>query len=285
MEPTEDQEPETYGDLSEVVRTARRGFRSDVHVLTAALPQGALLVPLARAIADVPIGEEVVPEHGEVSLVPHLLPEKDGALFVPLFTDPDILRTVGKYLEWTTEDAAGTTADGDAEAGGAQSGELQYCTLPALVALDLAQQIIDGERVLGAVINPSDEFELVLNRNELGSIAKGQAIPLVGYVQEIPLGKDEASLVSQVDTNTDPALLAAIEECVDGLAGVHGFELRHTFNAERDLEPHPTLVLRVSNEFDVDLESLNRRLSEHVEGKLPEPGYIDVMFESDSETN
>lgn len=280
MEPTEDQEPETYGDLSEVVRTARRGFRSDVQVLTAALPQGALLVPLARAIADVPIGEEVVPEDGEVSLVPHLLPEKDGALFVPLFTDPDILRTVGKYLEWTTEDGSGSTAESDAEAG-----ELQYCTLPALVALDLAQQLVDGKRVLGTVINPSDEFELVLNRHELGSIAKGQAIPLVGYVQEIPLGKDEASLVSQVNTETDPALLAAIKDCVDGLSGIHGFELRHTFNAERDLEPHPTLVLRVSNEFDVDLEALNRRLSEHVEGKLPEPGYIDVLFESVSETN
>lgn len=279
MEPTEDQEPETYGDLSEVVRTARRGFRSDVQVLTAALPQGALLVPLARAIADVPLGEEIVPEDGEVSLVPHLLPEKDGALFVPLFTDPDILQTVGKYLGWTTEDAAG--AEGDLSA----AGELQYCTLPALVALDLAQQIIDGKRVLGAVINPSDEYELLLNRNELGSIVKGQAVPLVGYVQEIPLGKDEASLVSQVGSEPDPALLSAIELCVKDLKGINGFELRHTFNAERDLEPHPTLVLKVTSEFDVDLEALNRRLSEHVEGKLPEPGYIDVMFETESDSH
>jgi hypothetical protein len=276
VEPTEDQDPETYGDLSEVVRTARRGFRSDVQVLTAALPQGALLVPLARAIADVPLGEEVVPQDGEVSLIPHLLPERDGSLFVPLFTDPDILRTVGKYLEWTTEEAHGVAGGGTQTA----SGELQYCTLPALVALDLAQQIIDGNRVLGAVINPSDEFELLLSRNELGSIAKGQAIPLVGYVQEIPLGKDEASLISDVGAAPDPKLVAAIETCLQGLSGIHGFELRHTFNAERDLEPHPTLVLRVSDEFDVDLETLNRRLGEHVEGKLPDPGYIDVMFES-----
>lgn len=233
-------------------------------------------MPLARAIADVPLGEEVVPEDGEVSLVPHLLPEKDGALFVPLFTDPDILQTVGKYLGWTTEDA--TPAPGTEAPD-----ELQYCTLPALVALDLAQQIIDGKRVLGAVINPSDEYELLLNRNELGAIAKGQAIPLVGYVQEIPLGKDEASLVSNVGVDPDPALLSAIELCVEGLNGIHGFELRHTFNAERDLEPHPTLVLRVNSEFDVDLEALNRRLSEHVEGKLPEPGYIDVMFETEGD--
>lgn len=262
-----------------MVRTARRGFRSDVQVLTAALPQGALLVPLARAIADVPLGEEVVPEDGEVSLVPHLLPEKDGALFVPLFTDPDILKTVGKYLEWATEEAASSAS------APPTAGELQYCTLPALVALDLAQQIIDGKRVLGAVINPSDEYELVLSRNELSTIAKGQAIPLVGYVQEIPLGKDEASLISNVGAAPDPVLVAAIERCLDGLAGILGFELRHTFNSERDLEPHPTLVLRISNEFDIDLEALNRRLSQHVEGKLPEPGYIDVMFENPSESN
>jgi hypothetical protein len=280
VEPNDDLESETYGDLSEVVKTARRGFRSDVQVLTAALPQGALLVPLARSIANVPLGEDVVPEDGEVSLVPHLLPENDGALFVPLFTDPDILRTVGKYLEWTTE-AQGNGAGDDTTA----QEELQYCTLPALVAFDLALQIIDGKRVLGAVINPSDEFELVLTRNELGAMAKGQAIPLVGYVQEIPLGKDEASLVSDAGTAPDPALITAIEACLAGLNGIKGFSLRHTFNPERDLEPHPTLVLRVASEFDVNLEALNKRLSEHVEGKLPEPGYIDVMFESDGESN
>jgi hypothetical protein len=236
--------------------------------LAAALPGGALLVPLAKTLADVPLGEDVVPDDGEVSLVPHLLPEQDGALFVPLFTDADVLKTVGQYLEWTTE--------GDTE--------LQFCTLPALVALDLALQLIDGERVVGAVLNPSDEHELLLTRNELGALASGTAIPLVGYVQQIPLDKSEATLVSQTDQPPSPDLLAAIRECLKHFPSVSGFELRHTFNPERDLEPHPTLVLKVSDEASINLEELNQRLGDHVEGKLPEPGYIDVLFDSDQDT-
>ncbi len=264
--PRDDKEPLTYNDLSAVVRTARRGFRSDVAQLAAALPGGALLVPLAKALADVPVGEDVVPEDGEVSLVPHLLPEQDGALFVALFTDADVLKTVGQYLEWTTE--------GD--------DELQYCTLPALVALDLALQLIDGERVVGAVINPSDDHELLLNRNEVGALASGTPVPLVGYVQQIPVDKSEASLVAESDKNVTPELLAAIEECMKHFPTVQSFELRNTFNPERDLEPHPTLVLKVTDEASIDLEELNQRLGDHVEGKLPDPGYIDVLFDSDN---
>ncbi len=262
--PSDDQEPLTYNDLSNVVRTARRGFRSDVAQLAAALPGGALLVPLAKALADVPLGEDVVPEDGQVSLVPHLLPEEDGALFVPLFTDADVLKTVGQYLEWSTE--------GDTE--------LQFCTLPALVALDLALQLVDGKRVVGAVINPSDEYELLLARNELGALAQGTAIPLVGYVQQIPLDKSEASLIAQSDQPPSAELLAAIKECLSHFPDVTDFELRNTFNPERDLEPHPTLVLKVTDEAAVNLEALNERLGTHVEGKLPDPGYIDVLFET-----
>lgn len=265
MEPTSNHdEPLSYNDLSAAVRTAQRGFRSDVAQLAAALPGGALLVPLAKALDDVPLGEDVVPEDGEVSLVPHLLPEQDGGLFVPLFTDADILKTVGQYLEWSTE--------GDSE--------LQYCTLPALVALDLALQLIDGKRVFGAVINPSDDHELLLSRDEVGALASGKAIPLVGYVQQIPLDKLEASLVAEAAEPPSPELLAAIKECVAHFPSVLDFELRHTFNPERDLEPHPTLVLKVTSEADIDLEELNQRLGDHVEGKLPEPGYIDVLFDS-----
>lgn len=265
----DEKELQTYQDLSLQVRAARRGFRRDVSQLVDALPHGALLVPLAAALDNVPLGEEVVPEDGEVRLVPHLLPEADRGLFVPLFTDPDALKTVGQYLQWTT--------DGDSE--------LQYCSLPGPVALDLALQLIDGDRVHGAVINPSDDHELILNRNEVGALAQGRAIPLVGYVQEIPFGKDEASLVSELDVPPDPELLKAIDACVAGLEGVHGYELKQTFNAERDLEPHPTLTLKVLDEKAIDLDELNRRLGQHIEGKLPEPGYLDVLFESDLQPN
>jgi hypothetical protein len=64
---------------------------------------------------------------------------------------------------------------------------------------------------------------------------------------------------------------------------VKGYRLQQTFNAERDLEPHPTLFLELVDPTSVDVEELNRRLAETLEGKLPEPGYIDVLFDTGTE--
>jgi SseB protein N-terminal domain len=233
----------------------------------AQLDEGALLVPLARTIEDVPIGEALVAADGEVRLVPQLLPDREGAFFVPLFTDADILRTVGQYLEWST--------DGD--------DDLQYCTLPARAALDVALQLIDDTTIKGLVINPSDDYELILRRHEVGALAQGQAIPLVGYVNEIPLRADENRLVSELDKAPAAELIAAIDNCLSGLSGVKGYRLQQTFNAERDLEPHPTLFLELMDPTTVDVEDLNRRLAETLDGKLPEPGYIDVLFDTGTE--
>lgn len=264
MEDAENPETALYKDLSELVRTARRGLRSDVAQLVAELDAGGLLVPLARTIEDAPIGEAVVASEGEVRLVPHLLPDREGVYFVPLFTDADVLRTVGQYLEWSTE--------GDTE--------LQYCTLPARAALDVALQLIDGTRIHGLVINPSDEHELILRRNEVGALAQGQAIPLVGYVHEIPMRADENRLVSELDRPPSPDLITAIDECIGAVKGVKGYRLQQTFNAERDLEPHATLFLELDSPEDFDIDALNRQLAEKLDGKLPEPGYIDVLFDT-----
>jgi SseB protein N-terminal domain len=266
---SEGSEPALYKDLTDFVRIARRGLRSDVAKLVEQLEDGALLVPLAKVIDDVPVGEALVAADGEVRLAPHLLPDREGAYFVPLFTDADVLRTVGQYLEWST--------DGD--------DDLQYCTLPARAALDIALQLIDDTTIRGLVINPSDEHELILRRYEVGALAQGQAIPLVGYVNEIPMRADENRLVSELDKAPAPELIAAIESCLSGLPGVRGYRLQQTFNAERDVEPHPTLFLELPDPDAVDLDDLNRRLAETLDGKLPEPGYIDVLFDTGNEAD
>lgn len=259
-----------YEDLTPLVERARRGLRSDVAALAAALPTGGLLVPLATPIVDVPLGEPVSLEQGEVSLSPHLLPDQDGACFVALFTDADVLETVGKYLGWKTptpDSAAGEPAD------------LQYCTLPAPAALDLALQLIDNDEIQGLVINPSDEHELLLQRHEVGALSQGQGIPLVGYVKEIPISPDEVRLISEPDAPLDQTLQDAIRLCVSQLPGVQSHRVEQSFNRERDLEPHLTLTLCCQDPDSVDSKALNLLLSEHLENKLPPPGYIDVLFE------
>ncbi len=251
-------------DLTELVRKAKRGLRRDVAPLASAIDVGGLLVPLAKSVEGVPVGEVIETEDEELTLVPHLLQIDDGAAFVPLFTDSDILRSLGQYVEWTTEGK-----------------ELEFCTLPARVVLDLALQLVDGEEVVGAVVNPSDESELYLQRHELGALSQGRAVPLVGYVDAIPQLPDEKVLVAELEEPPSEEMIATIDDCLDGVAGVIGYRVEQTFNEERDLEPHPTLTIETeaatSDTFDKD--ELGRKLFEGLEGKLPAPGYIDVIFE------
>lgn len=250
-------------DLTELVRRAKRGLRRDVVPLVEALDHGGLLVPLAKSIAGVPVGEVIHAEqHEELTLAPHLLEAGDGTTFVPLFTDSDILRSLEQYLDWTTEGA-----------------ELEFCTLPARVALDLALQLADGESVMGALINPSDDSELFLQRHELGSLVQGRPIPLVGYVEALPESPDEEVLIAELDEPPDAELIAAIDGCIERAGGVTGYRMQQTFNRERDLEPHPTLTIELAPDQEIDRDALSKSLFEALEGKLPDPGYIDVIFE------
>jgi hypothetical protein len=262
-EPERDADEAAPLDLTPFIQRARRGFRRDVAALIEALKEGVLMVPLAKPIDGVAVGQVVDSARGdEVSLVPHLLADEHGVGIVPLFSDADILKTVGQYAHWKT----------------GEDGDLDYCTLPAQTAMDLAQQLVDGTRIRAVVLNPADEDELLLQRHELGAIVSGKAIPLVGYVSAIAMDPNEPVLVAEIGP-VDPRLTAAIEGCLKGLAGVLGYRLEQCFNAERDLEPHPTLTLSVDDSAEVDQQALGQRLFAALEGLLPEPGYIDVLFE------
>ncbi len=239
---------------------ARRGLRSDVQRLIEALETGELLVPLSRSIDGVPQGERVELDH-DLTLAPHLLDDGEGRLLCALFSDAAVLERVGAAARWRTG-----------------SGPLEYCTLPARVALEMVLDLVDGEQIVGVAIDAGHAAELLLRRHEIASIAQRRALPLVGYVARIPAEADAGVLTAEPAEPPDPALLQAIERCLGGVAGIAGWTLRFTFDAERDLEPHPTLYLRPSGEA-LDRDELGRRLGEALEGKLPEPGYVDILFE------
>ena len=52
-----------------------------------------------------------------------------------------------------------------------------------------------------------------------------------------------------------------------------------TFNAERDLEPHPTLRL-VTSADDSKLQGIADKMIEAIGKHLPPPGYIDIVFDT-----
>lgn len=250
-------------DLTKTVAKARSGTRSDVRAFAEALDGGELHVPLAKSIEGAELGKTLeMPE--ELSLTPHVLAEDSGGLYCALFTNPDILGALEEELGWKTD-----------------GGTLEYCTLPAHTAIEMALDVIDDDQVLGLVINALDDSELVLNRRELASIAQGVAIPLVGYVQNIPGEEDEGTLIAEPEEPPPPELLATLDGLVSEVAELSSYKLLTTFNAERDIEPHLTLRLRTVGD-SLNRPALAARVTAELEGKLPPPGYVDIIFESES---
>jgi hypothetical protein len=247
-------------DLTALVRAAKSGLRRDVRLLVDALPDGELLVPLARDVPGAEEGErqEIV---DELTLCPHLLVDPDGEAWAVLFTRAELVAALEQRFGWQTDEAP-----------------LKVCALPARLALDMALEVIDGEHVVGLVVNPLDDSELVLRRAELSSIASGQALPLVGYVANIPREETEKTLVAEAGDPPPAALSAALASAVAELEEVAGYLLRRTFNPDRDLEPHLTLTITLQQD-DTDRAALARRIVEAIEHELPPPGYIDVLFE------
>src|SRR5262245_28087456 len=211
-------------DATGAVAAARRGFKRDVATLIAAFRSARLLVPLAKRIANVRLGmEQEVGE--ELSLSPHLLFDDQRIGYVAAFTRPELLERVTDEIGWTTDD-----------------GPLEYCALPGQVVFDLAAALIDDERVGGMLLNPLDGTELILRRPEVASIAQGRALPLVGYVGDIPLEPNETRLVAEMEGGPPPDVVEAVERVLRETSGAT-YSLSRTFNPERDLEPHLTLTV------------------------------------------
>jgi len=155
-------------------------------------------------------------------------------------------------------------------------GELEFCSVPGGVALEMAAGTLD-EQVQGVVIDAGADSELVLTAAELRQLATGQAIPLVGYVAAIP-DDHERTLIAEPGTPPPAELTAALDRCLGELPELSGYELLRTFNPERDLEPHPTIKLK-TKPGQVDHGHVAKHVFNAVGPHLPPPGYVDIVFE------
>jgi hypothetical protein len=202
-------------------------------------------------------------DNGEVKLVPHMLLDEQGNHYAALFSHPRLMAPMERQLGWKTDEQP-----------------LKFCTVPALFALDMALEVVDDEHVLGLVLNAGTEFELALRRSELASLTNGKAIPLVGYVANLQPDEGETTLIAEGGEPPAPALIAAIEARLADLPQVEGYRLLRTFNAERDLEPHPTLKLKTQVTVDdSELPGIAGKMIDAIGKHLPPPGYIDIVFD------
>jgi hypothetical protein len=158
--------------------------------------------------------------------------------------------------------------------------EVEFCALPGRMALEMALELIDGKSIVGLLIDPLADSELMLQRHEVASLAQGRALPLVGYVAQIPPSPEEKTLVAETDEPAPSAIVETIERILAQRGQKLLWKLTRTFNAERDLEPHWTLSFGGQAMSDELLE-LSDEVAVALEGKLPPPGYIDILFDEE----
>lgn len=247
-------------EFTEILDQARSGLRSDVHHLVGAIGHAVVYIPLAEDLPDAPVGETLAVD-GDLTFRPHMILNADESIFAVAYSEAEFAGPMHQALGWTTA--------GD---------ELKFICVPAHVAFELCGSVIDGEQVSGLVFNPGTDVELVLLRDEAASLAQGVAIPLVGYVADLPPDADGATQVVAGADPPPPALLAALAEARARLKDLIDVQVATTFNAERDREPHLTITLTVIARPGTDRQAIADEVMEHAAEHLPAPGYADIVF-------
>jgi SseB protein N-terminal domain len=243
----------------DALMNARGGLRSLVQAVVDHLDEGALFLPLSEDIAGAPEGQEL-PLDGELSFRPHMVLDPDEKPYAVAFTDPSLAEEIEAALGWQTSGE-----------------ELKFVRLPARAVLEIALEQVDGIPVEGLVIDPSTESELTLSRDEVQSISAGKAIPLVGYIEELPEGEEDGTQIVEGADPPPKALLDALDHAKKKLHHLVGYRVDTTFNPERDREPHLTITLHLRSP-DSPRGALADDVMELIAPHLPPPSYADIVF-------
>ena len=247
-------------EFSDALVQARVGLRSEVRKLVDVLDKAHVYIPLAEDLPEAPVGETLAVE-GDLTFRPHMILNSDASIFAVAYSEPAFAEPMHSALGWTT------------------SGEdLKFICVPAHVAFELSGSVLDGEQVSGLVFNPGTDTELVLLHDEAASLLQGVAIPLVGYVADLPPDAEGATEIVEGADPPPPALLVALADAKQRLSDVKDVQVATTYNAERDREPHLTITITLLSRPQMDRQELADQVMEHAAEHLPAPGYADIVF-------
>ncbi len=247
-------------DLEPAIEAARTGLKSQVALFVEALKDAPVYIPLSEDMPNAPEGELIELE-GDLTFRPHMILNSDESIFAVAYSEPELVEPMQSALDWKTS-----------------GGELKFVCVPSQVLFDLAQVDVDGEPLSGLVFNPGTDLELVLQRDEAAAIGQGNAIPLVGYVADLPPGAEEDTQIVDGAEPPPAELLLALERAVSKVSDLVATEVATTFNPERDREPHLTITLTVISRDGLDRQALADATMEEAAPHLPSPGYADIVF-------
>ena len=246
--------------LTDALLAARVGLKSQVQLLVDVLDSAQVYIPLAEDLPDAPLNE-ALPFEGDLTFRPHMILNEDESIFAVAFSEPDFAQEMQSALGWTTSED-----------------ELKFICVPAHVAFELCSSVVDCEQVSGLVFNPGTDAELVLLPDESASLAQGTAIPLVGYVADLPADEDGGTEEVEGADPPPQELMAALQAAKERIAELLDVSVMTTFNPERDREPHLTITLKVLSSQNLDRQALADNVMEQAAEFVPAPGYADIVF-------
>ena len=253
-------------DLTGAVIAARRGLRRDVKLLCDARKEGWLYAGLAKRLGGSSDAERIRLQPSQELALHHLMNPDTRALACAAFTKLEFLTPLQERLNWRTE-----------------GGPLKYCRLPARPFLETILPDLNSGAVSCLVVNPFQDSVLELTKEEISALVQNEPIPLKRYLRQLPIQAGEHVLVGKPAIPPPAALVAAIEGYVRSHPDVEGCELFQMFNAERDTEPHLGLNLRATSASTP--EDIVAEINLVMQGKIPPPGYVDILVNSTIATN
>jgi hypothetical protein len=256
----ETHESDELHSLGPAIEIARSGLLSDVLVLVEAREHCHVYIPLSEDLPDTPDGQRIEMNE-ELTFRPHMILNQDESIFAVAYSEPKLVDAMQSALGWETS-----------------KGELKFVCVPTQVALDLAQTDVDGDPLSGLVFNPGTDQELILQRDEVASIAQGTAIPLVGYVSSMEDNTEAETQVLEGAAPPPAQLLEALDLAKERHADLVAVKVQTTFNPERDREPHLSITLTVVPRDSLDRQALADAIMEDAAPHLPAPGYADIVF-------
>lgn len=247
-------------DLTEVVRGAKRGRYRDVEHLCQFLDKGKFFIPLQETTTVAKSGIQVGDDQW---INPHLIQHPDGPLYGTICTSSAMVKILEDKLQWKTE-----------------GGPLQFARTPATMALNVILKLMEEEKIMGLIINPYDDSNLILNAQEVDALVNNAPIPFVAYAHASPMGPDESMRIIRREDPFPDEFVSIVEDYTSSHDELESCEIVESFNAERDIEPNILINLKTTTE-ECDFSSIASVLIEKTRNILEPARNIIIFFNED----
>lgn len=253
-------------ELTDLARRATSGKRTPVRRFLNELKEASVLVPTHPGPNPGPsIDREEVDrtESGQENreLRPRVLETDSGTPFLPLFTGRSFLEAFLERMDPETESFEGS-----------------FRSVTGSEGLGLAEQLRQRGTVEGVVFDLYQDTELRVFHEEVKQLARDKAVPLKQHLLGEEVGEGSMHIVPPPETTVPDAFTETLQEYVRDRPDLESSSWVWGLNPEVDNRPHLIVNLETGGD-DVDREAHVKRLIGLLEGTIPEPGFVEVVFD------